>query len=77
MDQQLDLDETVEGEFHDVRFDDHDEQTPPNEGRAKTSVKGFENSAIPFEDMKQEQKSFRQNKNQNIQEEVSFISILS
>ena len=34
VDQQLDLDETVEGEFHDVRFDDHDEQTPPNEGRA-------------------------------------------
>ena len=58
MGQQLNLDETVEGEFHDVGLKDHDEQTPPNERCAKTSVEGFENPTISFEDMKQEQKSF-------------------
>lgn len=76
MAEQLDLDEAVEGEFHDVRFDDHHEQTPPNQRGPEAAVGFLEEAAVPPQNLHKEQERFRGQEQKRVEEEVGLVGVL-
>ena len=74
--QQLDLDEAVEGEFHDVGLNDHHEQTPPNQRGPEAAVDSLEEAAVPSQNLHKEQERFRGQEQKCVEEEVGLVGVL-